>query len=113
MFVAQIFYIVAKKFGARIDPGMFVVGDAMKLEDSDAAIFGLGDGAFEIFEGPGGPTIAGGGNQERVIDARFESKAATLFVGIFRGSAASGEANAHFVENCKCFGRDAVAGPGK
>jgi hypothetical protein len=113
IFVVEIFQIFAEEFRRSVDPWMFVVGNAMELEDGDATVFRLRDGAFKIFNRPPGTAITGGWDKKRMVLTRFESESAAFFVRIFGRATATRKAEAEFAQYGKSICHNAVAGPRK
>ncbi len=89
------------------------VGHAVKLQYGDAAELGLVDGPFEILERPGGTSIAGRGNQERMIETRFIREAPAFLVRELGRSATPGKFEPERFENWQRARLDAVARKGE
>src|SRR5688500_14766863 len=78
---------------------MFPIRHAMKLQHGDTPVPRLVRGALEIVQGPIRARVPRRRDEQRMIDARFVSKAAAPFVRMFGRAAAAGEAKAEFFQN--------------
>src|SRR5437867_920971 len=92
---------------------MFAVGNTMKLQHRNAPVFGLADGAFEIFQRPAWPRVACRRNQQRMILSRLESESAALVVRKFGRSTAPGESETEVFQDFQSVRSNRVAGISK
>ena len=63
----------------------------MKLQDGNLSLCRLRDGCLQIIERPGRASIAGRGNQQRMIEPRLIRETAARFVRSIRGCRRDGQ----------------------
>src|ERR1051326_6076776 len=87
----EVEHVLPESLGGSTNPRMLQVGDAVELKDDNFAFPTETQRFLEIVQGPIRPSIPGGGNEQRMILARFVSDAFALLIGVFRRTAAPGK----------------------
>ena len=93
----------------RVDPRMFAIRHAVKLQHRDAPGSCLVGRTFEIIQGPIRSSVARGWNQQRMIRTRFISEPASPVVGMLRRAAAPREPDTQSFENRQRVRHDGIA----
>src|SRR5262245_21767623 len=89
---------------------MFAVRHSMKLQHCDSSCPRLVRCSFEVVERPVRSRVTRAGNQERMVQARLISEAASPVIRVFGRAAAPGEPDAEFFKNRECLRGNGISG---
>ena len=106
-------HVFAEALERCVYPRVLAVGNAVELEDGDATTPPLLRRPTEVLQRPGWPSIAGGGDEQRMIPFRFVGHASARFVGELRLGTPAGPAETHLLKQRNRPGMDRITRVGE